>query len=40
VNHGRGIFLIKRLADDVHFRFEDGTEISMHFRPPVRMMCK
>lgn len=37
MNHGRGIFLIKQLADDVWFRFESGTEICMQFGPPLRM---
>jgi serine/threonine-protein kinase RsbW len=27
--HGRGIFLINRLMDDVHFSFERGTSIHM-----------
>jgi serine/threonine-protein kinase RsbW len=34
MSHGRGIFLIKQLVDDVWFRFESGTEICMHFRSP------
>src|SRR5688572_16506699 len=40
MNHGRGIFLIKRLADDVSFRFEGGTEIGMRFRRPLKMIRK
>lgn len=27
--HGRGIFLIKQLMDDVHFNFDGGTSIYM-----------
>jgi serine/threonine-protein kinase RsbW len=30
--HGRGIFLINRLMDDVRFSFEQGTAIYMHRR--------
>jgi serine/threonine-protein kinase RsbW len=30
--HGRGIFLINRLMDDVRFSFERGTAIYMHRR--------
>ncbi len=28
-NHGRGIFLMKQLMDEVDFRFEHGTEVRM-----------
>ncbi len=31
--HGRGIFLINQLMDDVRFRFEHGTEIYMRRDP-------
>lgn len=37
MTHGRGIFLIKRLVDEVWFHFENGTEICMGFRPPLQM---
>ncbi len=28
-NHGRGIFLMKQLMDEVDFRFDHGTEVRM-----------
>ncbi len=37
MTHGRGIFLIKRLVDELWFHFENGTEICMRFRPPLKM---
>ena len=37
MTHGRGIFLIKQLVDDLRFHFESGTEICMHFRPLKKM---
>ena len=39
MTHGRGIFLIRRLVDEVRFHFESGTEICMHFRPPPKMQA-
>jgi anti-sigma regulatory factor (Ser/Thr protein kinase) len=27
--HGRGIFLIRQLMDEVHFKFDRGTELNM-----------
>ena len=39
MTHGRGIFLIKQLVDDVRFHFESGTEICMHFRPPRKVQA-
>ncbi len=34
-NHGRGIFLIKKCMDDVHFRFGSGTAIYMRRYPDI-----
>lgn len=31
--HGRGLFLINELVDDVQFRFKNGTEIWLRTRP-------
>lgn len=31
--HGRGLFLINELMDDVQFRFKNGTEIWLRSRP-------
>jgi anti-sigma regulatory factor (Ser/Thr protein kinase) len=31
-NHGRGIFLMKQLMDEVDFRFDHGTEVRMRRR--------
>jgi serine/threonine-protein kinase RsbW len=33
--HGRGIFLINQLMEDVHFNFEHGTAIHMRRGPSV-----
>jgi anti-sigma regulatory factor (Ser/Thr protein kinase) len=30
--HGRGIFLIRQLMDEIDFRFDDGTELRMRRR--------
>jgi|HubBroStandDraft_6_1064221.scaffolds.fasta_scaffold87371_2 anti-sigma regulatory factor (Ser/Thr protein kinase) len=30
--HGRGIFLIRQLMDEVHFKFDHGTEVRMRLR--------
>ncbi len=33
IPNGRGVYLIRRLADDVHFNFSsDGTSITVNFR--------
>ena len=32
VPHGRGIFLIRELMDEVHFNFDHGTEVRMRRR--------
>ena len=29
-NHGRGIFLMKQLMDEVDFKFDRGTEVHLH----------
>src|SRR5947208_8972346 len=31
-SHGRGIFLISHLTDDVHFKFDEGTAVYMRWR--------
>ena len=31
-SHGRGIFLIRHLTDDVHFEFDGGTIVYMRWR--------
>ena len=35
-SHGRGIFLISSLTDDVHFKFDGGTAIYMRWRTSAR----
>ncbi len=35
-SHGRGIFLIRYLTDDVQFKFDGGTEIYMRWRTSAR----
>ncbi len=35
-SHGRGIYLINRLMDDVRFSFEQGTTIYMRRSPAAR----
>ena len=35
-SHGRGIFLISFLTDDVHFKFDGGTAIYMRWRTSAR----
>jgi len=35
-SHGRGIFLIRSLTDDVHFKFDGGTAIYMRWRTSAR----
>jgi serine/threonine-protein kinase RsbW len=30
--HGRGLFLIRHLVDEVEFNFDHGTEVRMHRR--------
>jgi serine/threonine-protein kinase RsbW len=29
-NHGRGIFLMKKLMDEIDFKFDRGTEVHLH----------
>ena len=33
LSHGRGLFIIRELMDEVTFSFENGTEIRMSLRP-------
>jgi serine/threonine-protein kinase RsbW len=33
---GRGVYLIQRLMDEVEYKFQDGTVLTMRCRPPKR----